>query len=62
MGFRGYQSGWGCQIFLQVFKGLLCLLSPLEFIMFLEEFKEWESLDAKSQDDLLMVAMHLVNF
>jgi hypothetical protein len=40
MGFRGYQSGWGCQIFLQVFKGLLCLLSPLEFIMFLEEFKE----------------------
>jgi hypothetical protein len=51
MGFRGYQSRWGDQIFLQVFKGLLCFLSPLELAMFLEELKEWESPDAESRDE-----------
>jgi hypothetical protein len=48
MGFWGYQSGWGCQILLQVFEGLLCLLSPLELDLFLEELKERESPDAES--------------
>jgi hypothetical protein len=51
MGFRGYQSGWGYQILLQVFKGLLCLLSPLELVIFLEEVKERESPDTESQDE-----------
>jgi hypothetical protein len=51
MGFRGYQSGWGCQILLQFFKGLLCLLSPLKIVMFLEELKERESPDAESWDE-----------
>jgi hypothetical protein len=50
MGFWGYQSGWGCQILFQVFEGLLCLLSPLELVMFLEELKEREPPDAKSRD------------
>jgi hypothetical protein len=50
MGFRGYQSGWDCQILLQSFKGLLCLLSPLELDLFLEELKERESPDVKSRD------------
>jgi hypothetical protein len=49
VGFRGYQSRWGDQIFLQVFEGLLCLLRPLELVLFLEELKEWESPDAESR-------------
>jgi hypothetical protein len=52
MGFQGYQSGWGSQILPQVFKSLLGLLSPLELVIFLEELKERESPDAKSQDEL----------
>jgi hypothetical protein len=48
----GHQSGWGCQIFLQVFKILLCLLSPLEPVLFLEELKKWESPDAELRDEL----------
>jgi hypothetical protein len=51
MGFWGYQSRWGNQILLQVFKGLLCLLSPLELVLFLKELKEWESPDAESRDE-----------
>jgi hypothetical protein len=50
MGFWGYQSGWGCQILLQFFEGLLCLLSPLELVLFIEELKERESPDAESRD------------
>jgi hypothetical protein len=50
MGFQGYQSGWGCQILLQFFEGLLCLLSPLEPFLFLEELKERESPNAESRD------------
>jgi hypothetical protein len=48
VGFRGYQSGWGSQILLQVFKSLLGLLSPLEVVMFLEELKERDSPDTES--------------
>jgi hypothetical protein len=33
------------------FKGLLCLLSPLELVMFLEECKERESPDVESRDE-----------
>jgi hypothetical protein len=51
VGFQGYQSGQGCQIFLQVFKDLLCFLSPLELVMFLEELREWESPDAETRDE-----------
>jgi hypothetical protein len=52
MGFWGYQSGWGCQILLQVFEGLLCLLSPLKLVLILEELQETESPDAQSRDKL----------
>jgi hypothetical protein len=48
VGFWGYQGRWVAQILLQVFKGLLCLLSPLELMLFLEELKEWLSPDAES--------------
>jgi hypothetical protein len=48
MGFRDYQGGWGNQILLQVFEGPLCLLSPLELVLFLEELTEWQSPDAES--------------
>jgi hypothetical protein len=51
MGFRGYQSRWGSQILLQVFESLLCLLSPLELVLFLEELKEWEFHDTESWDE-----------
>jgi hypothetical protein len=43
-------SGWRCQILLQVFECLLCLLNPLELVMFLKELKERESPDAESRD------------
>jgi hypothetical protein len=51
MGFWGHLSGWGSQILFQVFKGLLCFLSPLELVLFLEELKERESLEAESRDE-----------
>jgi hypothetical protein len=51
VGFQGYQSRWGDQIFLQVFEGFLCVLSPLELVMFLEELKQWESPNADSRDE-----------
>jgi hypothetical protein len=51
MGFQGHQGRWGSQIFLQIFEGLLCLLSPLELVLFLEKLEERESPDAKSRDE-----------
>jgi hypothetical protein len=48
MGFRGHEGGWGSQILLQVFEGLLCLLSPLELVLFSEELKKRQPPDAKS--------------
>jgi hypothetical protein len=50
IGFRFYQSGWGCQILLQFFEGLLCLLNPLELVLFLDVLKEMESPDAELLD------------
>jgi hypothetical protein len=50
VGFRGYQSEWGSQILLQVFERLLCLLSPLELVLFLEEPKKRESPNTESRD------------
>jgi hypothetical protein len=38
----GLCGGWGSQIFLEVFKSLMCLLSPLEPLLLLEEFEERE--------------------
>jgi hypothetical protein len=51
MGFRGHQGGWGNPILLQVFKCLLCLRSPLELVLFFEEFKEREPDEAESRDE-----------
>jgi hypothetical protein len=51
MGFSGHEGGWGNQILLQVFKGHLCLRSPLELVLFLEEFKKRESPDVESRDE-----------
>jgi hypothetical protein len=48
MGFRSYQSRWGCKVLLQVFKGVVCLLRLLKLVLFLEELKERESPDAES--------------
>jgi hypothetical protein len=42
---------WGSQILLQVFEGLMCLLGPLELVLFFEELKERELLDAELQDE-----------
>jgi hypothetical protein len=50
MGFWGYQNERGCEILLQVFEGLLCLLCPLELVLFLEELKERESPNTESRD------------
>jgi hypothetical protein len=61
MGFQGYQSGWDCQI-LQIFEGLLCLLSPLELVLFLEELKGRSSLTPSRKMNLLKAVMHSVNF
>jgi hypothetical protein len=51
MGFWGHQSGWGSQIHFQVFKGILCFLSPSEHVLFLEGLKERESPEAESRDE-----------
>jgi hypothetical protein len=51
VGFWSYQSRWGNQILLQILEGLLCLLSPLELALFLEEHEELESPDAESRDE-----------
>jgi hypothetical protein len=51
MGFLAYQGRWGSQIFLQVFERLLCLLSPLELVLFFKELKKWESPDTESRDE-----------
>jgi hypothetical protein len=40
----------GCYILLQFFEGLLCLLSPLELVLFLEELNEWEFPNVESRD------------
>jgi hypothetical protein len=62
VGFWGYHSGWGSQILLQVFEGHLCLLSPLELILFLEELKNGSPLMPSREMNLLKAAMHPVNF
>jgi hypothetical protein len=51
MGFQGHQGGWGSQILLQVFNCLMCLLSPLELVLFFEEFEEWEPPDTEALDE-----------
>jgi hypothetical protein len=51
MGFRAYQGRWRSQILLQVFEGLLCLLRPIELVLFFEELKKWESPDAELRDE-----------
>jgi hypothetical protein len=47
-GFGATRVGGGSKILLQVLKVLLCLLSPLKLVLFLEELKERESPDAES--------------
>jgi hypothetical protein len=51
VGIWGDQGRWVNKIFLQVYGGHLCLLSPLELVMFLEEHKELESSNVESRDD-----------
>jgi hypothetical protein len=51
LGFRAYQGRWGSQILLQVFKSFLCLLSPLELVLFFEVLKKWEPPDVESRDE-----------
>jgi hypothetical protein len=53
---------WGCQVLLQVFKCLLCLLSPLELVLFLEELKQRESPDAESRDVMRTSILRLQSF
>jgi hypothetical protein len=48
MGLWGHQDGWGSQILLEIFKGLLCFLGPLELVMLLKELKKQESFDTES--------------
>jgi hypothetical protein len=60
--FRGHQGGWGSQILLQVFEGLLCLLSPMELVLFFEELKKGSPLTLSREMNLLKVAIHPVNF
>jgi hypothetical protein len=43
--------GGGSQLFLQIVEGLLCLLSPLELVLIIEELEKRESLDAESRDE-----------
>jgi hypothetical protein len=50
MPFRGHQGGWGSQILLQVFEGLLFLLGPVELVLFIKELKEWEPPNAQLRD------------
>jgi hypothetical protein len=47
VGFRGHQSGWSSQIFLQVFEGLLCLFGPLELVLFFKKFEDREPPNAE---------------
>jgi hypothetical protein len=51
VGFRGHQGGRSSQILLQIFEGLLCLIGPLELVLFLNDFEERELLDAESRDE-----------
>jgi hypothetical protein len=48
VGFQCHQGGWGSQVLLEFLKRLLCLLGPLELVLFLEEFEEREPPDAES--------------
>jgi hypothetical protein len=61
MRFRCYQSGWGCQILLQVFEGLL---SPLELVLLIKELslKKGSLLMPSREMNLLKAAMHPINF
>jgi hypothetical protein len=47
---------------LQFFEGLLCLLSPLEHVLFLEELKKGSPLTPSRKMNLLKAAIHPVNF
>jgi hypothetical protein len=60
--FQSHQGGWGSRILLQVIKGLLCLLSPLELVLFFYELKEREPLTLSHEMNLLRAAMHHVKF
>jgi hypothetical protein len=51
MGFWACQGRWVSQILLQVFEGVLCLLCPLELVLFFEELKKWESPYAEWRDE-----------
>jgi hypothetical protein len=60
--FWGHQGGWGSQILLQVFEALLCLLSPLELVLFLRSLKKGSPLMPSHEMNLLKVAIRPINF
>jgi hypothetical protein len=51
VGFWAYQVRWGSQILLHGFESLLCLLCPLELVLFFEELEKWESPDTELRDE-----------
>jgi hypothetical protein len=61
MGFWAYQGRCGGQILLQVFEGLLCLLGPLELVLFSEELKNGSPLTPSCEMNLLKAAIHPIN-
>jgi hypothetical protein len=62
MGFRGYQSRWGHQIPLQIFEGLMCLVTPLELVLFLEDLKNGSPLTLSHEMNLIKATIHLIKF
>jgi hypothetical protein len=62
VGFWGHQGGWSSQIPLQVFKGLLHRLSPLQLVLFLRSLKKGIPLMLSREINLLKAAIHPVNF
>jgi hypothetical protein len=45
------QDGWRLQVVFEVLKRLVCLLSPLELVVVLEQLEEGQSLFSKSGDE-----------
>jgi hypothetical protein len=57
MGFQGHQGGWSSHILPQVIKGLLCLLGPLELVLFLRSLKKGSPLTPSHEMNLLKAAI-----
>jgi hypothetical protein len=62
VGFRGHQGGWSSQILLQIIEDLLCLLGPLELVLFLRSLKKGSPLTPSRKMHLLKAAKDPINF